>query len=80
MAEYYKAYDERYKKVKESGAGIWGTSENDPFVTSTLEKWVKENALEGRACFSAPAVREARELFFRGSAVFIGGRMFPSRR
>ena len=49
MAEYYKAYDERYKKVKESGAGIWGTSENDPFVTSTLEKWVKENALERKS-------------------------------
>lgn len=45
MAEYYKAYDERYKKVKESGAGIWGTSENDPFVTSTLEKWVRDNSL-----------------------------------
>ena len=35
MAEYYSAYDERYKKVRAGGAGLWGTSENDPFVTST---------------------------------------------
>ena len=49
MAEYYKAYDEIHKKVKESGAGICGTSENDPFVASTLEKWVNENALAGKS-------------------------------
>ena len=49
MAEYYSAYDERYKKVRAGGAGLWGTSENDPFVTSTLEKWVNENALRKKS-------------------------------
>ena len=49
MAEYYKAYDERYKKVAAGGAGTWGTSENDATVIATLEKWVDENSLSGKS-------------------------------
>ena len=49
MAEYYKAYDERYKKVAAGGAGTWGTSENDAAVIATLEKWVDENSLSGKS-------------------------------
>ncbi len=48
MAEYYRAYDEFYKKAAAGGAGICGTSENDAGAVSTLEKWVNENSLSGK--------------------------------
>lgn len=49
MAEYYRAYDERYKKVVACGAGTWGTSEDDAYVVAALEKWVSDNSLSGKS-------------------------------
>ena len=44
----YLAYEERYRKVKEAGGGIWGHTPADELLNETLAHWVAENNLAGR--------------------------------
>lgn len=47
MAEYYRAYDERYKAAYASGAEFLGGSENDPRVAAAIEKWITDKGIGG---------------------------------
>jgi len=48
MTEYYRAYEERYRAVRQVSQEIWGHSEKDGTLKAALEKWVSRNSLKGR--------------------------------
>lgn len=45
---YYMAYENRYKKVYDAGATLWGHSPDDGILVKALSKWVDENGLRGK--------------------------------
>lgn len=46
--EYYKNYEKRYQAATDAGIDIWGHSERDEILASTLKKWVADNSLIGK--------------------------------
>ena len=45
---YYLRYEDRYKQAYEAGIKLWGHTEADEELSSTLSKWVKDNNLYGK--------------------------------
>lgn len=48
MTEYYRAYEERYRIVREASDGLWGHSDEDAAYVEALNNWVNENSLSGK--------------------------------
>ena len=48
MTEYYRAYEERYRIVREASDGLWGHSKEDKAYVEALNDWVNENSLSGK--------------------------------
>lgn len=45
---YYKAYEERYRKVYEAGVERWGHAEDDEQLRAALAEWVDVHELAGK--------------------------------
>jgi ubiquinone/menaquinone biosynthesis C-methylase UbiE len=48
VTEYYRAYEERYRIVREAFDGLWGHSDEDKAYVEALDNWVNENSLSGK--------------------------------
>ena len=48
MSEYYRAYEERYRAVRDVGEFTWGHTRDDERFTGAIGDWVRENELSGK--------------------------------
>lgn len=48
MSEYYRAYEERYRAVRDVGDFIWGHCTDDVQLVAALKGWVGEYGLAGK--------------------------------
>ena len=48
MSEYYRAYEERYRAVRDAGDFIWGHRTDDAQLVNALKGWVGEYGLAGK--------------------------------
>lgn len=49
MAEYYRAYDERYKAAYAAGVEYLCGAKQDPTVAAAIEKWITDKKMNGGA-------------------------------